>query len=63
MRQDGDSTERIQEAIETCPVNCIHWVQFEELDKLRAELADMQLQSLGMLPKTKRKRLIKHKHN
>ena len=24
IRQDGDSTERIQEAIDTCPVDCIH---------------------------------------
>ena len=35
IRQDGDSVERIQEAIDTCPVDCIHWVDFEHLIKLR----------------------------
>ena len=35
IRQDGDSTELIQEAIDTCPVDCIHWVKFEELDELK----------------------------
>ena len=32
IRQDGDSSDVIQEAIDTCPVDCIHWVNFEELD-------------------------------
>ena len=32
VRQDGDSIDRIQEAIDTCPVDCIHWVDFEHLD-------------------------------
>jgi ferredoxin len=34
IRQDGDTTERIQEAIDTCPVDCIHWVAYEELPLL-----------------------------
>ena len=38
LRQDGDSTERIQEAIDTCPVDCIHWVPYEQLPALRAQL-------------------------
>ena len=29
VRQDGDSIDRIQEAIDTCPVDCIHWIDFE----------------------------------
>ena len=32
IRQDGDSLDRIQETIDTCPVDCIHWVDFENLD-------------------------------
>jgi len=48
IRQDGDSTERIQEAIETCPVDCIHWVGFEELDGLRARLEATELLPLGL---------------
>ncbi len=51
FRQDGDSTARIQEAIDTCPVNCIHWVPFENLENLRAQLDAMDLQDLGKLPK------------
>ena len=38
IRQDGDSSELIQEAIDTCPVNCIEWVRFEELEDLRLKL-------------------------
>ena len=44
VRQDGDSTERIQEAIDTCPVDCIHWVPFESLDALKADLIRQNLQ-------------------
>ena len=32
VRQDGDSIDRIQEAIDTCPVDCIHWIDFEDHD-------------------------------
>ena len=31
LRQDGDSSACIQEAIDTCPVDCIHWVDFDDL--------------------------------
>jgi ferredoxin len=37
VRQDGDLEDTIQEAIETCPVNCILWVDYTELKKLEAE--------------------------
>ena len=37
IRQDGDSEEMIQEAIETCPVDCIHWVNYAELKHLEEE--------------------------
>ena len=30
IRQDGDRPEIIQEAIDTCPVDCIHWIDFED---------------------------------
>ena len=48
IRQDGDSGERIQEAIETCPVDCIHWVQFDELPALRRQLDAQELLPLGL---------------
>ncbi|MEH1900270.1 ferredoxin [Nostoc sp.] len=37
VRQDGDNEEIIQEAIDTCPVDCIHWVNYTELKKLEEE--------------------------
>lgn len=37
IRQDGDSEELVQEAIDTCPVDCIHWVNYAELKRLEDE--------------------------
>ncbi|NES94564.1 MAG: ferredoxin [Desertifilum sp. SIO1I2] len=37
VRQDGDTEEVIQEAIDTCPVDCIHWVDYTELKELEDE--------------------------
>ncbi|GAC1457416.1 MAG: ferredoxin [Chamaesiphon sp.] len=37
VRQDGDREEVIQEAIDTCPVDCIHWLDYTELKKLEEE--------------------------
>lgn len=37
VRQDGDSEEIIQEAIDTCPVDCIHWLDYTELKNLEDE--------------------------
>ena len=37
IRQDGDSEELIQEAIVTCPVDCIHWIDYTELRQLESE--------------------------
>ena len=45
IRQDGDSTDRIQEAIDTCPVDCIHWVPFESLNALKLGLERQNLQA------------------
>ena len=50
FRQDGDSPELIQEAIDTCPVNCIDWVNFEDLDDLRVQLKSKPIRSLGLPP-------------
>jgi ferredoxin len=48
IRQDGDSTERIQEAIDTCPVDCIHWVAYERLPALQEQLRQQEIQPLGL---------------
>ena len=61
IRQDGDSAELIQEAIGTCPVNCIHWVPFEQLVDLRAQLDALDLQDLGKQPQLSRR--INHRLN
>ncbi len=37
VRQDGDPDTVIQEAIDTCPVDCIHWTDYTELKKLEEE--------------------------
>jgi len=37
IRQEGDAEEVIQEAIDTCPVDCIQWVDYTELKKLEEE--------------------------
>ena len=52
FRQDGDSVELIQEAIDTCPVDCIEWVSFEELIKLRKLLENHHFRNLGLPPVT-----------
>jgi len=37
IRQDGDPEELIQEAIDTCPVDCIHWLDYTEVKQLEDE--------------------------
>jgi ferredoxin len=58
IRQDGDSTERIQEAIDTCPVDCIHWVSYEELPALEQQSLQQELLPLG-LPRPARPRRMR----
>jgi ferredoxin len=48
IRQDGDATELIQEAIDTCPVDCIHWVAYEQLGQLQHQLASQEILPLGV---------------
>ncbi len=58
IRQDGDSTERIQEAIDTCPVDCIHWVDYEELPALEARLQEQEILPLGVPSPARLKRTL-----
>ena len=51
VRQDGDNFETLQEAIDTCPVDCIHWVNFENLADLENSLDRDMFQSLGKQPR------------
>ena len=52
FRQDGDSEELIQEAIDTCPVDCIDWVSFEDLIKLEEVINNHHFRNLGLPPVT-----------
>ena len=52
FRQDGDSAELIQEAIDTCPVDCIDWVSFEELIELEEVIKNHHFRNLGLPPVT-----------
>jgi ferredoxin len=58
IRQDGDSTERIQEAIDTCPVDCIHWVDYGQLPALAEQLAQQDIQPLGLPSPARLKRTL-----
>lgn len=43
FQQWGDDDETIQIAIETCPVDCIHYVPYEELVKLEIDRRDQNI--------------------
>ena len=58
IRQDGDSTDRIQEAIDTCPVDCIHWVPYEQLPELQRQREAQELLPLGLPSPVRVKRLL-----
>jgi ferredoxin len=47
IAQDGDSEDLVQEAIETCPVDCIHWVNYVELTALEVERQYQVLKPVG----------------
>jgi len=51
IRQNGDDIEVVKEAMDTCPVDCMHWVDFDDLDRLEASLNRDMFQSLGKLPR------------
>jgi ferredoxin len=45
--QDGDIEEVVQEAIDTCPVDCIHWVDYTKLKQLEEERKHIEMRQLG----------------
>ncbi|MDX2216359.1 MAG: ferredoxin [Oculatellaceae cyanobacterium bins.114] len=47
VRQDADPEDVIQEAIDTCPVDCIHWVDYTELKKLEEDRKDQVIPVAG----------------
>ena len=47
FEQDGDHQELIQEAIDTCPVDCIHWVDYTKLVALEQQRQSQVILNLG----------------
>ena len=47
IRQDGDHEDLVQEAIDTCPVDCIHWVEYQELQELEADRKYQVIPTVG----------------
>jgi ferredoxin len=49
VAQDGDEEEIVQEAIDTCPVDCIAWVNYMDLAGLEAARKEQIIQNLGII--------------
>ncbi|MEB3233178.1 MAG: ferredoxin [Leptolyngbyaceae bacterium] len=47
FQQDGDAETIIQEAIDTCPADCIHRVDYTELKQLEAKRQRQVIKPLG----------------
>jgi ferredoxin len=45
--QDGHEEGILQEAIDTCPVNCIHWVDYTKINDLEELRKLQQIKPLG----------------
>ena len=49
FQQWGDDDETIQIAIETCPVNCIHYVPYDELVQLEIDRRNQKINNKARL--------------
>jgi len=54
FNQDGDTEALVEEAIDTCPVNCIHWIDFTELKQREEERKYQVIQNLAIPPDMRR---------
>ncbi len=57
FNQNGDTEELINEAIDTCPVNCIHWLDYTELKQMERERKHQVIQNLAIPPNMRRSQL------
>ena len=48
FNQDGDSEELIDEAMDTCPVNCIHWIDYTELKQREKKRRNQVIKNIGI---------------
>jgi ferredoxin len=49
VAQDGDEEDLVQEAIDTCPVDCIAWVNYNDLSNLEEARKHQIIQNLGII--------------
>lgn len=49
IAQDGDEEDLVQEAIDTCPVDCIAWVSYNDLNRLEEARKHQVIQNLGVV--------------
>ena len=49
FNQQGDSDDLVLEAIDTCPVNCIHYVSYEDLQILEGERSTQVINNAARL--------------
>ena len=49
IAQDGDEEDLVQEAIDTCPVDCIAWVSYNDLNKLEEARKNQIIRNLGII--------------
>jgi len=49
IAQDGDEEDLVQEAIDTCPVDCIAWVSYNDLNKLEEARKHQTIRNLGII--------------
>lgn len=59
FNQDGDTESLIEEAIDTCPVNCIHWLDYTKLKQMEEERRYQVIQSLAIPPNMRRSQVVK----
>lgn len=53
MKQNGDPEPLIDEAIQTCPVDCIHWVGYKELRQLEKQRCVQVMPKIGAPPNSR----------
>jgi len=61
IAQDGDQEELVQEAIDTCPVDCIAWVNYNDLGKLEEARKFQVIRNLGTVGDAAAMQRGKHK--
>ena len=59
FNQDGDAEELVEEARDTCPVNCIHWLDYTELKQIESDRKYQVIQSLAIPPNMRKSSIVK----